>query len=391
MFDVIIIGGGAAGLGIGSLISMSNKDIAIGIIEKKEILGKKLAATGNGRCNISNQNCTNFLETQKFLKDIGIELTVEAEGRCYPLSNKAKDVVAAFVQHLEGENTKIYTNETVQEVTTLNNVFKVTTNKREYTGKNLVIATGGKAGPDFGTTGDGYNWAKNFGHTVNKVSPVLTGIDGQISEDLNGTRCKGEVRLYKKGELVFTESGEIQFTKTGVSGICVFNASRFLKLDSEHKFNDYTIKLNLIPELSQAELKGILLARCKKDGISKKSILLTIVSENVAKYVLTQELKSIKGLAKDITVAELDGIISKLYELEMVVTGAGGWKNAQCTAGGIAIEEVEISTSESKVVKGLYFAGEIVDYDGPCGGFNLQNVWETAMKVGENICIEYTK
>ncbi|MEG0918406.1 MAG: aminoacetone oxidase family FAD-binding enzyme [Anaerovoracaceae bacterium] len=384
MKDVIIIGGGAAGLAVSSYISLENKDMNILLIEKKDQQGKKVAASGNGRCNISNVRCRNIEETINFFHKLGIEIQEDLEGRYYPKSNKAKDVVKALSYSFKNENINLKLNENVEKIEKIEDCFVVKTNKNEYKGKNVVIATGGKSSPGFGSTGDGYSFAKKLGHSVNKLSPVLTSMEGNIPGSFAGVRAKGIFTLYQNRSVVFSEPGEVQFTKDGISGICVFNGSRFLSIDENTSFRDYKASVDFFPETHVDQLKELIFKRLKDGRLSYEDTLLTMVNEQIARFLLDQFAElSFEEIAEEIG--------KKLKCFEINITGASGWKNAQCTKGGIPLEEVFIDSSMSKIVDGLYFAGEILDFDGPCGGFNLQNAWDTAIKVGRKICIEYTK
>lgn len=388
MVDLVIIGGGAAGLAIASYISVNNPQISTTLIEKKETLGKKLSATGNGKCNITNNKCDNFKNTKDFFRSIGIEISNDEDGRFYPVSRSAKDVVEAFTRSIKQGNISVLTNTVVTEINKIDNIFEIKWGDSLIKSKNLVIATGGKSAPEFGGTGDGYKFAKEFGHNVTKLSPVLTSIELKDGGLFNGVRATGSVALLKKGKEIFKEKGEIQFTKEGISGICVFNVSRFLKLDKETKFSDYEVVINLVEDYN---IKDILVGRKSIKGLKAKDLLLTVVNSKIAKVILNEIFGDLDRDISTITDNEIDLIIDKLKAMKMKVIGAGGWKQAQCTSGGISLDEINLLTGESKLAAGLYFAGEVIDFDGPCGGYNLQNAWDTAMKVGKNICTEYIK
>ena len=243
--------------------------------------------------------------------------------------------------------------------------------------KKVLIACGGKAGPAFGTTGDGYRWAKAFGHKVEKPIPVLTAVD--IKEDMErlaGIRAKAAVSLTYQNEEIFREKGEIQFTKTGISGICVFNLSRYLLIPEGRTFtdgfDDYEILIDFFPDMEQSDLEGLLYQR-QALGFDGETMLEYLVRGPVATWIYT----SSKG---DAAVAAR---LLKAFPLRP--KGAKGWDFAQATKGGVNLEEVDTETMESKLIKGLYFAGEVLDFDGPCGGYNLQHAWETGTKAGKEM------
>ncbi|MEG0392957.1 MAG: aminoacetone oxidase family FAD-binding enzyme, partial [Anaerovoracaceae bacterium] len=231
--------------------------------------------------------------------------------------------------------------------------------------KYLVISTGGKAAPEFGCSGDGYQFAKSFGHTPTKTLPILTGLTSPEIHQLKGVRAKGVVTLYLKGKKLCTQAGEIQFTEDGLSGICIFNLSRFVKLAKGVGFSDYCLSIDFAPTYPLEQLIEILNAR----KTNHLDLLHSFVHRKLCKELET----------RGTTPEELANV---LKDFQVTLSGAYGWKKAQCTAGGIALTEIHQDTMESKLVKGLYFTGEVIDYDGPCGGYNLQNAWETAITAG---------
>ena len=209
--------------------------------------------------------------------------------------------------------------------------FRIRTSGDTIEADMILLAAGGKAAPKFGTTGDGYRLAKQLGHHVTRLYPILTGIECGDFRDLKGIRARGKVTLLEDGQVRAEETGEIQFTQDGLSGICVFN---------------------LTPQIHAREGEP--------------------PAEAMKRYRLSVDL------APDFTQEQIK-------DWKLPVLGIKGWNHAQCTAGGVCIEEVDMDTMESRLVPGLYFAGEIIDAQGPCGGFNLQNAWETWIKAARAI------
>ena len=381
-YDLVIAGGGAAGLAAAaSFIKELNKDDAkVCVLEKNDALGRKINATGGGRCNLTNEACPGKDMTIDFFRSIGIEVYRDSEGRYYPYTNKASDVTKALVDALGGVEVKCGfeikvisrlkaagdESETA-EAGDMGN-FMITGMFRESPDKapsmemvfadNVLMSMGGKAGPQYGTTGDGYTIARTLGHTVTRVFPILTGIeckaDGVDFAGLKGVRAKGTVILNKDGEPIVRDTGEIQFTEDGISGICVFNLTPHIKADKWENFEDalkrYSITVDLAPDFTGEQLAG----RGGSFGI------------------LTEKLAE-----------ALEGTDIKNWQLD--ITGIKGWRDAQATFGGVAVDEIDMETMESRLVPGLYFAGEIIDAQGPCGGFNLQNAWETGIKAAKAI------
>ena len=223
----------------------------------------------------------------------------------------------------------------------------------------VIMALGGKAGPQYGTTGDGYTLARTLGHTVTRVFPILTGIacsaEGVDFASLKGVRAKGTVVLNKDGEPIVRDTGEIQFTEDGISGIFVFNLTPHIKADKRERFEDalrrYSVTLDLAPDFTEEQL----------------------ALRNESFGILTEKLAAVfdGGDVRD---------TARIKNWRLEITGVKGWRDAQATFGGVALDEIDMDTMESRLVPGLYFAGEIIDAQGPCGGFNLQNAWETAIK-----------
>jgi predicted flavoprotein YhiN len=411
MIDICIIGGGASGIIAAISARMENPHATIHILEKNDKLGKKLLATGNGRCNLSNTSCTYSWEILGFLNEVGVKSRIEEQGRVYPYSGQAQDVLNAFESYLMTYDVKVNTNYTVERVSLQSNGYiNIVSGENVISAKTVLISTGGKAGPQFGCSGDGYKIAKDVGHTTTKIIPALAPVEckGEFSK-LKGTRVKADLKLVKKGEVLGEERGELQFTEYGLSGICVFNLSSEIKI-AEDKFSDFQIFVDLFPDISFDELKLELINRHKNPNISADNLLVSLIPQKLADYVLalTKYKDDIEHASDDqvhtelITEAQTEPftevrtelikegqaelvkeVASALKELKFTVRNVKGWHFAQCTSGGIPICEINMDTMESKIARGLYFAGELIDYDGPCGGYNLNNAWETGIKAGK--------
>lgn len=351
-YDVMIIGGGAAGLAAAASL---NNGIKTCILEKNNVPGRKIMATGGGRCNITNTACENKDMALEFFKSLGLETYCDDEGRYYPYSNQAGDVVKVLMDEIKTKDTDIITGAEVISAEHRDEVFFVGDAKgRSFSAKVLLIASGGKAAPQLGTTGDGYALAKAFGHTVKKVYPILAGIKtGNLSE-VKGVRAKGKVSLYKDGAYLAGETGEIQFNEDGISGICVMNMTPYITSEKGEPLDKamarYQLELDLATDFTEEQL-------------AERESSFGILSRKLSQVVGIKEIKNFK----------------------LPVLGVKGWKDAQCTAGGIDVEEINMETMESLRIQGLYFAGEVLDVQGPCGGFNLQNAWETGLKAAADI------
>lgn len=348
------------------------------IIEKKELMGKKLLASGNGKCNLSNIRCKNYQRTLCFFGRLGLMTRTDEEGRIYPYTEEARAVCRALEKRIQTLGIKTMTGCEVLSVEKKGH-FEIRTAKDCLQSRKLLIACGGKAGPQFGTTGDGSRLAKKLGHHVTKLVPVLTAID--VKEDIKslaGIRAKASVSLEYLGKRIAEERGELQFTKTGISGICVFNLSRFLLIPEGKTmadgFDDYRILIDFFP--GKEDLREVLQERSEMDGFAGVHLLDFLVRDPIAEKIY----QSANGDAGQM--AEL------LRCFALSPKGAKGWDYAQVTKGGVNLDEIDMETMSSKFVEGLYFAGEVIDYDGPCGGYNLQNAFETGMLAGKEMANE---
>ena len=392
-YDLVIAGGGAAGLAAAASFIKETGNTNVCILEKNGILGRKINATGGGRCNLTNKACPEKDMTLDFFRGLGIETWEDSEGRYYPYTNKASDVTKALVDAVMGKSDEhavdVKCGFTVKVISRIKpddgskGCFMITGMQQSDAkagqsetsatmemifANRVLLAMGGKAGPQFGTTGDGYTIARTLGHTVTRVFPILTGIEcraeGIDFASLKGVRAKGTVILNKDGKPIVRDTGEIQFTEDGVSGICVFNLTPHIKADKREHFADamkrYTITVDLAPDFTEEQLAE----RQSAFGILTKTLAAALAEAGV--------WNAGSGAAG-------------IKHWDISITGIKGWRDAQATFGGVALDEIDMDTMESRLVPGLYFAGEIIDAQGPCGGFNLQNAWETGIKAARGI------
>ena len=374
-YDVCIIGAGAAGLAAANVLDPA---LRICIIDRNEIPGRKIMVTGGGRCNLTNRACRRHDMTLDFFRGLGLETRCDQEGRFYPYSMVAGDVVESLTRGLKNRDIKWRLSERVSDVRRMDpgsdgiepGKYAIAVDRIDSSEKDdpedevhaykVIICTGGKAAPKFGTTGDGYGLARNLGHSVTRIYPILTGISTEIPENVAGIRARGKVSLLEDGELVITEKGEIQFTADGLSGICVFDLTPHIRIrdgeDPKEGVKRFAIRMDLAPDMSEEEIKN------RRDSFG-------IVTGALAEWIAPENLKN--------TVLPVEGV--------------WGWDRAQCTAGGIPAGEMDPDTMESLICPGLYFAGEIVDAQGSCGGFNLQNAWETGISAAKAINESFAK
>lgn len=405
--DILIIGGGPAGMAAAISAKRSNSKIDVVLIEKNEIMGRKLRATGNGRCNITNVNAEGYSEVISFLSSIGIVTKSNENGFLYPVSESAADVSELLELRLKQLGVKVYTGVTALEVSYASDKTEFVTSvsmgdassqcksanalKCTVYSSALVIAVGGKSAPVYGSTGEGYRWLRGLGHTVTRLVPSLAPIEcgGADLSKLSGTRVRAEAKLFKNGEEIHRECGEVQFTKFGLSGICVFNLSKMMKFEPGDTFSNFEIELDLCRDV---ELGEVLKRAAERTGstrnesfVSEKlvDVFKTVFKEGVALEIIRQA--GFKADEDSLVLSSEEArnkLVASASALKFQPTGQKGWKEAQCTSGGVVESEVDQSSFESNLVKNLYIVGEVLDYDGFCGGYNLNHAFLSGKRAG---------
>lgn len=403
MPKVVIVGGGAAGMM--AAISAKNHGADVTLIERNNRVGKKILATGNGRCNYTNVNLTienyhgnnpkfaysclsqfGVEKTLEFFERLGITPTIEDDGRVFPLSLQSSSVLDVLRFELEELGIELLTDAFVTDIRK-NKKFKLMLEDgRQIYGDRVIIATGGKAAPNTGSDGNGYKLAERLGHSIVDIFPGLVQLklEGDIFKQVSGVKLPGVAGLYLEDRLIKQDRGDILFTNYGISGPPILQLSRTaLKYLKDGK--DIELKVSIIHDRTEGELYDYLVFRfgfmAKKTiergliGLINKRLILPILKE-----VKIDKNKKIAHLSKD----EVGRLAKILTDWRFKITGSKSFKDAQVTAGGVDTDEINSSTMESKLVKGLYFAGEIVDIDGDCGGFNLQWAWSSGYIAGEN-------
>lgn len=390
----IIIGGGSAGM----MAAIYSKDAII--LEKNNSLGKKILITGNGKCNYYNKNqnidnyntnnidvlkqIININNTTKILNkfdNMGIIPKIK-NGYYYPESNQAISIQNTLLKEIENNNTKIYTNTEVLSVE-YNNKFIIKTNNGVYESDKLVVATGSKACPKTGSDGFGYELLKRFGHTIIKPLPALVQLkgNGNYFKDWAGIRCDVKVSYENK-----TEEGEIQLTDYGVSGVCVFNLSSKIARDLENK--PVHININFVPFLNITTNKELIEFFDKRNKTVKNRNISELL-DGFLNYKLGNLLLKLSGIKNnyswnDLNDKQKDNLMNNLLNFKLEIIGTNSFDKAQTCSGGIPLDEINPKTMESLKQKNLYIAGELLDVDGKCGGYNLTFAFITGMLVGED-------
>jgi len=405
MFDVIIIGGGAAGAMAAVIAARNERKVAV--FEKNEYIGRKLRITGKGRCNVTN-NCglqelldntpinSRFLysafsafgtgDTVEFFENLGVPLKTERGNRVFPVSDNAEDIVNSLSKALHDNNVKIF-NKKVDKITVQDGrCTGVWADGKHYSAESVLIATGGKSYPNTGSTGDGYKFAEKLGHTVTPLRPSLVPLvcNEKYCAALMGLSLKNvELRLYDGEKVIFGELGEMLFTHFGISGPLVLSASSHIR---EMAANRYKILIDLKPALDAKKLD----IRIQRDFSENQNRDFANVARKLVPSALVPviaELSSISGEQKvnSITKEQRLNLGKTLKNFPLTVKNFRSIEEAIITSGGISVKEINPKTMESKLIKGLYFAGEVIDVDAYTGGFNLQIAFSTAYVAGINM------
>lgn len=429
-FDVLVIGGGPAGLMAAG--KAAQKGARVALVEKNDRYGIKLLMTGNGRCNVT-QDADNMREFSKvfkngkfllsafgvfgprnaraFLKKRGVETKVEKNGKVFPKSDQSKDILEALYQYCRENGVTFFNTEEVVDIVAVGNVIeKVVTKKKEISANRYILATGGKSYPHTGSSGQGFVWAKKIGHTVVEPAPALVPImiEQRWVKDAQGLSAHGvELLVLQDNKKIAKEAGDILFTHFGLSGPLTLNLSRAIarvipdsirnpNIDPEinsgrHGYmsvqDDKRIKLavDFKPELSFQQLDEILQNDFAKNASKNlENCLKDFASPKLLELILNLSGVDVKKHAANISKQDRQKITNLFKKMEMTVEGLFGYEKAMITSGGVATKEIDSQTMQSKIIPNLFFAGEIIDVDGPTGGYNLQICWSTGFVAGEN-------
>ncbi len=401
--NIIVIGGGAAGMM--AALTAADADACVTLIEKNEKLGKKLYITGKGRCNITNDSdiqnllfhvmsnpkflysAFNTFDSKKlidFFQNKGLNLKTERGHRVFPVSDKSSDVIKTLKNALEERNVKIYYNTEVEKINTKDGVFKsVSIKNKTLNADAVIIATGGISYPSTGSTGDGYRFATDTGHKIKDTSPSLVpfNIKEDFVKELQGLSLRNvEFSLSDGKKILYREIGEMLFTHFGISGPLVLTASSYA---SGRDISNMKMAVDLKPGLTKQQLDERILrdfSECK-NGLFKNSLGRLLPGKLIPVII---KLSSIDGDKKvnSITKQERMRLVDILKRLVMTPISLRGFNEAVITKGGVIVKEINPSTMESKKVKGMYFAGEVIDTDAMTGGYNLQIAWSTGYLAG---------
>lgn len=400
-FNTIIIGAGVSGLFAATQISVGK----VLIIEKNSQAGKKLLITGAGQCNYTHddeldeilkkygdnsvflkpalRNFNNY-DVISFFEENGLKSIIREDGKVFPETLQAKDVLNLLLDKCNLNNTHILYDNPVMSINYNAELkfFTVKTNKDKYTSKNIIIATGGKSYPNTGSTGDGYNMAISLGHSISEVSPCLTPINVQDYKfsELSGISFEHvDISIWRNNKKIKYVIGDILFTHKNLSGPGILNNSRYIQKGD-------TVKINFIGEKSENVTKQIE----HEASINGKQLVRSLFKNSTLPKRFIEKLFDILKINLDVTCSQLTRsektmLVKALTSYEFIVDSLGGYNIAMCTKGGIKLDEVNRKTMQSKFVDGLYFVGEVLDIDGETGGYNIQAAFSTAKLAAQSI------
>ncbi len=413
---VVIVGGGPAGMMAAISCKTNCPSYEVILLEKNNALGKKLLITGKGRCNItSNLEISEFIKnipgngmflysafqnyTNKdivdFLNEKGVEVKVERGERIFPVSDKSQDVLNAFEKELKKQNIKVKLDAEVKEIEQKEeNKFVLHLNNGEtLEADKLILATGGKTYPLTGSTGDGYRFAKEFGHTITTIRPSLVPLE--VKEKIECQKMQGlslknvaiKIKDTENNKIIYDDFGEMLFTHFGISGPIILSSSahliRYKNVENLLKNEKIKLIIDLKPALTEEQLDSRILRDFEKQKNKEyKNALFELLPKKIIDYIIEESQIDANKKVNAITKTERHKLVHLVKELELTITGTRPVEEGIITSGGINVKEINPSTMESKLVKNLYFAGEIIDVDAYTGGFNLQIAYSTGYTAG---------
>jgi predicted Rossmann fold flavoprotein len=399
-YDIAIVGGGAAGLATAIFTRRINPHQSVAVLDGAKKLGAKILVSGGGRCNVTNAVVTEqdfwggrptivrkvlrafgIPETIEFFADIGVALHEEYDGKLFPNSNRARDVLEALLREAERAGVRVLPDHRVEGVLLENNLFTLVTRHGPITCARLVLATGGRSLPKSGSDGIGYDIARTLGHTIVPTTPALAPLvleNDELHRDLSGMSHDAELTVWVNDRARIRLSGSLLWTHFGISGPVALNASRhWARAKLENK--PVALTLNCLPTLSFETAESHLVAlMASRPRASVSTILSTLVPGALASAI-TRQLGIDPDIgASHLTRADRRRIVHGLVEWKLPIADTRGYNYAEATAGGVELTEIDPSTMESRMCRGLYLVGEILDVDGKIGGFNFQWAWSSA-------------
>lgn len=393
-----IIGAGAAGMAA-ALAASENKGTQVILMERQSRVGRKLQATGNGRCNLTNIHAeqshyhgedTAFAETAllkmnvgktlSWFRSLGLFTVTEDSGKVYPYSDQANSVVDVLRLALEKPNIDLRTGFEVQKLRKEAEGFSVSNGEETILCDKLIVACGGLAGTKLGGSISGYKLLGKLGHKATRLRPCLVQLKSEWGglTSLKGVRANCHVQIYHDKALYAESTGELQFTDYGLSGPVIFEVSR----DACQASGKWIAKLDLLPHCTAVELEEELQRRANT-ALPMEELLTGILHNRLGRVLTKAAGVKNKQIVSELSADEIAEIVRAVKTFEIVLTEPMGMESAQVTAGGVLTRDFDPATMESKLVPGLYACGEVLDIDGDCGGYNLQWAWSSGYLAGK--------
>ena len=403
MKNIAIIGGGASGLM--AALTAAKAGAAVTLYEHNKSVGKKILASGNGRCNIINTTASsadyfgadpsfvnhaleamNFHSFEKFCLSIGLLLDIKEDGRCYPLSNEARSVVHALQNAVSHAGVTIHTEMKIESIESHKDGFILNHTAEHYYDK-VLIATGSQAAPQLGATDDGHTWAKAFGHTIETPYPSLVQLhlDSESAPKMAGVKIHAEVTLYLNGKPEERSLGDTLFTRYGISGLTVLDLSQKASF-ALTEYQAVSIGINLLPRFSRQAL-AVLLEKLFSAITDYALIdaLNGLLSTKIIPHLLQSAKLSPQTPVQTLNTKQIKKLAHHIQDWRFDVTQTHGFKHAEVSGGGVSTLEVDPKSMESKLVKGVYFSGEVLDIVGKRGGYNFNFAWASGMIAGKEL------
>jgi hypothetical protein len=405
-YDIAIIGGGPAGLMAAARAGELGAKVIL--LEKNARFGTKLLLTGGGRCNLTNNlpdprsfisrlgdngkflfsglNKFGVKETLDFFNSRGLKTKIEKNNRVFPISNKASDVLDIFIKDLREHKVELRTKGQVNRFITKDNKIEklVLTDGREIEAEKFILATGGKSYPGSGSDGDGYKWLAKMGYTIIDPQPSLTPllVEAEFGKELEGLSVIGaKLDLYQGNKKVASATGDVIFTANGISGPATLDLSREI---NTQEIKDLSVEVDFLPQLETADLDKKLQLVLAQGGKQMKNSLEGLVVPKFKPVLFKLCQINPNEKSNRINRQQRLALVKILKNFKLQIIGLAGFDKAMITKGGLALNEVDPQTMRSKKIDNLFICGEVLDLDGPTGGFNLQICWTTGFVAGES-------
>ncbi|MFA5197399.1 MAG: NAD(P)/FAD-dependent oxidoreductase [Patescibacteria group bacterium] len=403
-YDIAIIGAGPAGI-MASLFAAKNGAKVV-LIEKNDIIGRKILATGNGRCNLTNKfvNVTSYHgdnpsfvepifsqfgseQTVAFFESLGVVLKEEDRGRIFPRTNQASTIVQALEHELSENKVTVMVKSIVKNIER-DKLWQIDIeDNNQLLAKSLVLTTGGKAAFQFGSSGDGLFWAKKLGHTIEPLYAALVPIETAESwpATIQGLKVEAKIKAFYKNNPLAEKTGDLLFTHYGLSGPAVMSLSGDFADKADDKQNNVRLEIDFFPEADTRELHEKINSIFQSNGAkSALNNLRGMIPQNLLELILYNMSLDKDKKSAEFSNAEIGNIIKAFKSTVLHLKKLRPLKEAQVTRGGICLKEIDNNTLESKKIQNLFFAGEIIDIDGDSGGFNLQWAWSSGYVAGSH-------